>query len=58
MTSFKAHDGFGVSVEENKNRRLPYLRAQRTDRVSVTRIPDLRTWPETDKVYSNLLPSD
>jgi len=53
-TSFEAHDGFSASVEENKNRRLPYLRSQRDDRVSVTRIPDLKTWPGTDKVYSNL----
>jgi len=53
-TSFKAHDGFGATVEENKNRRLPHLRDQRDDRVSATRIPDLKTWPGTNKVYSNL----
>jgi len=54
VTPFTAHDGFGATVEENKNRRLPQLRAQREDRVSVTRIPDLKTWPGTPKVYSDL----
>jgi hypothetical protein len=54
MKPFKAHDGFGATAAENKNRRLPHLRANRAKRVSAAKIPDLKTWPGTPKVYSNL----
>jgi len=51
---FKAHDGMNATVEANKNRRLPLLRSDRADRVTVTKIPDLKTWSGTAKVYSDL----
>ena len=54
VTPFTAHDGYGATVEENKRRRLPVLRARRAGRVAAKTIPDLKTWPGTPTVYSDL----
>lgn len=51
---FTAHDGFGATVQQNKDRRLPLLRARRVARISATRIPDLKTWDGTPKVVFDL----
>ena len=53
-SSFNAHDGFGATVQENKNRRLPRLRAQRGKRVPAIRIPDLKAWLGEPTVYADL----
>lgn len=52
--SFRAHDGFDATVQENKDRRLPHLRAERGDRIPATRIPDLKAWPGEPTVYADL----
>ena len=52
--SFRAHDGFDATVQENKDRRLPRLRAERSDRVPATRIPDLKAWPGKPTIYADL----
>ena len=51
---FKAHDGFDATVDENKSRRLPQLRAGRAKRTEATRIPDLKVWPGEPTVYRDL----
>ena len=51
---FTAHDGFGATIDENKDRRLPLLRTQRDERTVVMKIPDLKEWPETPRIYSDL----
>ncbi len=51
---FTAHDGFGATVQQNKDRRLPALRARRADRAQVTTIPDLKIWPGTPTVFADL----
>ena len=53
-SSFKAHDGFEATVQENKDRRLLLLRAERGERTRATRIPDLKAWPSEPTVYADL----
>jgi hypothetical protein len=52
--TFTAHSGLGATVQQNKDRRLPRLRAQRVGRVSATRIPDLKMWTGTPRIISDL----
>ena len=52
--TFTAHSGFRAAVQQNKDRRLPALRARRVGRVSATRIPDVKLWTGTPMVISDL----
>jgi hypothetical protein len=53
-SSFRAQDGFGAAIQENKDRRLPRLRAERGERAPATRIPDLKAWPGEPTVYADV----